>query len=166
MFEYSLLHWTTFLTATVLLTVSPGPDIGFILGHTVRGGRRAGFAAMGGIWTGALIHLAFAAAGLSAILASSAIAFTIVKWVGAAYLIYLGVSALRSNGGSFFADQPKGQATGFQVAQTRHLSLTFEPEGRHLLPGIPTSICGDWRRTGLGPTCFAWCANFRGRGGD
>ncbi|MBV1868074.1 MAG: LysE family translocator [Marinosulfonomonas sp.] len=104
MFDYSLLHWTTFTTAAVLLNLSPGPDIAFILSQTVRGGRKAGFAAMAGIWTGAFVHVLLAAVGLSAILATSAVAFSIVKWAGAAYLIWLGISALRSKGGSYGAD--------------------------------------------------------------
>jgi len=104
MFDYSLLHWTTFLTAAVLLNISPGPDIAFILGQTVRGGRKSGFAAMFGIWTGAFGHVLMAAAGLSVILATSAIAFSVVKWAGAAYLIWLGIQALRSDGGKFVSD--------------------------------------------------------------
>ncbi len=108
MFDYSLLHWTTFLTAAVLLNLSPGPDIAFILGQTVRGGRQSGFAAMFGIWTGAFGHVLMAAAGLSVILATSALAFSVVKWAGAAYLIWLGISALRSGGGSFVSDEIKG----------------------------------------------------------
>jgi len=105
MFDYSLLHWTTFLTAAVLLNLSPGPDIAFILGQTVRGGRKSGFAAMFGIWTGAFGHVLMAAAGLSVILATSALAFSVVKWAGAAYLIWLGVAALRSGGGSFISEE-------------------------------------------------------------
>jgi len=104
MFDYSLLHWTTFLTAAVLLNISPGPDIAFILGQTVRGGRKSGFAAMFGIWTGAFGHVLMAAAGLSVILATSATAFSVVKWAGAAYLIWLGIQALRSDGGKFVSD--------------------------------------------------------------
>ncbi len=128
MFDYSLLHWTTFLSAAVLLNLSPGPDIAFILGQTVRGGRRAGFAAMAGIWSGALVHVIFAAAGLSAILASSAMAFTVVKWVGAAYLIYLGVSALRSDGGSFVANQPTRQISNLQVLRQGILVSLLNPK--------------------------------------
>ncbi len=105
MFEYSVLHWTTFLSAAVLLNLAPGPDIAFILGQTVRGGKQAGFAAMAGIWTGAFGHVLMAAVGLSAILATSAVAFSVVKWVGAAYLIWLGIKALRSGGGSFVSEQ-------------------------------------------------------------
>ncbi len=101
MFDYSLIHWTTFIVAAILLNLSPGPDIAFILGQTVRGGRRSGFAAMFGIWSGAFGHVVMAALGLSAILATSALAFSVVKWLGAGYLIWLGISALRSGGGSF-----------------------------------------------------------------
>ncbi len=114
MFDYSLLHWTTFLVAAILLNLSPGPDIAFILGQTVRGGRVAGFAAMFGIWTGAFGHVLMAAAGLSAILVTSALAFSIVKWTGAVYLVWLGVKALRSDGGSFVA-QNMDSATKFSV---------------------------------------------------
>lgn len=112
MFDYSLIHWTTFFTAAVLLNLSPGPDFAFILGRTAQGGRRAGFAAMFGVWAGALVHVTFAAAGLSAILASSAVAFAAVKWIGAAYLIYLGFCALRS-GESVLVSAPNGQGDSF-----------------------------------------------------
>ena len=104
MFEYSLLHWSTFFAAAVALNLAPGPDIAFILGQTVRGGRRAGWAAMFGIWTGAFGHVLMAAIGLSAILATSAVAFSVVKWLGAAYLIWLGLQAFRSKGAGFAAD--------------------------------------------------------------
>ena len=110
MFDYTLLHWTGFLTAAVVLNLAPGPDIAFILGQTVRGGRKTGFAAMAGIWTGAFGHVLIAAAGLSAILATSAMAFSVVKWVGAAYLIWLGIQALRSDGSGFIAEGIKGSA--------------------------------------------------------
>lgn len=98
MFDYSLAHWIGFLSAAILLNLSPGPDIAFILGHTVRSGIRSGFAALFGIWSGACLHVLMAAAGLSAILAASAVAFSTIKWVGAAYLIWLGIQALRSKG--------------------------------------------------------------------
>jgi threonine/homoserine/homoserine lactone efflux protein len=115
MFDYSLLHWSTFLIAATLLNLSPGPDIAFILGQTVRGGRKSGFAAMFGIWTGAFGHVLMAAAGLSVILATSALAFGVVKWAGAAYLIWLGIAALRSGGGSFVADGVKTNVKFFPI---------------------------------------------------
>lgn len=108
MFEYTLIHWMTFLSAAVLLNLSPGPDIAFILGQTLRSGRQHGFAAMFGVWTGAALHVALAAVGLSAILATSALAFSVVKWVGAAYLIWLGVRMLLSRGDQFVSGQKVG----------------------------------------------------------
>jgi threonine/homoserine/homoserine lactone efflux protein len=98
MLDYSLAHWITFLSAAVLLNLSPGPDMAFILGHTIKSGMRTGFAALFGIWTGGCLHVAMAACGLSAILAASAVAFSAVKWIGALYLVWLGIQALRSDG--------------------------------------------------------------------
>lgn len=97
MFDYSLAHWLAFLTAAFLLNLSPGPDMAFILGQTARDGIRTGFAAMFGIWSGAFLHVVFAAIGLSAIVATSATAFAVVKWIGAGYLVWLGIQAWRSN---------------------------------------------------------------------
>ncbi|WP_406736743.1 LysE family translocator [Thioclava sp. GXIMD4215] len=99
MFEYSLLHWLTFLSAAVVLNVSPGPDMAFILGQTLSRGKRAGLAALAGVWCGALVHICAAATGLSALLAGSAVAFSVVKWIGAAYLFYLGLMAFRTKAG-------------------------------------------------------------------
>ena len=115
MFDYSLIHWTAFLTAALLLNLSPGPDIAFVLGQTATGGRRAGFAAMFGIWTGAFLHVVLAAVGLSAILATSAVAFSMVKWVGALYLVWLGVKALRSNSSGFLADRAQQKSPVWKI---------------------------------------------------
>lgn len=98
MFDYTLAHWSAFFTAAVLLNLTPGPDIAFILGQTTRHGWRSGVAAMAGVWVGAFSHVVLAAVGISTILAASAIAFTTVKWVGAAYLIWLGVKAWLATG--------------------------------------------------------------------
>jgi len=115
MFDYTLLHWASFLTAAVVLNLAPGPDIAFIIGQTVRGGRRAGFAALGGIWLGAFGHVLMAAAGLSAILATSATAFSVVKWAGAGYLLYLGIKALRSDGSGFIAEGGAASQRAFPI---------------------------------------------------
>lgn len=98
MFEYDLAHWTTFLLASLLLNISPGPDMAFILSHTVTGGKKAGFAAMFGIWSGAFLYVLLTALGLAAIISASATAFSIVKWVGVGYLFWLAISAFRSKG--------------------------------------------------------------------
>ncbi|BCJ90217.1 lysine transporter LysE [Terrihabitans soli] len=96
------MSWHTYLLfvgASFLLSISPGPDMIYLLSRCVAQGPRAGVAASLGINLGCYVHLLAAITGLSAILMTSALAFTIVKWAGAAYLIYLGISALldRSN---------------------------------------------------------------------
>jgi threonine/homoserine/homoserine lactone efflux protein len=107
MFAYDFAHWAAFLSAALLLNLAPGPDIAFILGHTLKGGRRSGLAAMLGIWTGAMGHVLLAALGLSAMLAISDTAFGLVQWLGAGYLVWLGIRALR-DGGSTFVDAARG----------------------------------------------------------
>ena len=120
MFDYPLLHGVTFFSAAFLLTLSPGPDIAFILGQTIKGGRKAGFAAMFGIWGGTIGHIIMAVIGLSAVLSASATAFTVVKWIGVAYLIWLGFGAFRSKGGSFVSQTlPSGARAGHVL--TRHV---------------------------------------------
>ncbi len=128
MFDYSLVHWTAFLSAAVLLNLSPGPDMAFILGQTARGGTRSGFAAMFGIWTGAFGHVVMAATGLSVILATSAIAFSFVKWAGAAYLIWLGIKALRSDGASFMADDARRDASFLSIYKQGALVGLLNPK--------------------------------------
>jgi len=93
--------WFVFLSAAALLTLSPGPDLIYVLSRTVTHGRRIGIASSLGVCSGACFHVLAAALGMSAILATSALAFTVVKYVGAAYLIYLGYKAFKSAGGSF-----------------------------------------------------------------
>ncbi|MBV9789912.1 MAG: LysE family translocator [Chloroflexi bacterium] len=83
-----------FLTAAIVLAVTPGPGIFYVLARSLKGGRREGIASSFGTALGGLVHVLAAALGLSAILATSALAFTLVKYIGAAYLIYLGVRTL------------------------------------------------------------------------
>src|SRR5258708_12050950 len=87
-------HLTTlafFALATFLLTASPGPGVIYVAARTLGQGRRAGFASMFGIESGELVWIAAAATGLAALLAASADALTVLRYGGAAYLIYLGV---------------------------------------------------------------------------
>jgi threonine/homoserine/homoserine lactone efflux protein len=80
-----------FVAAALVMLVVPGPSVLYIVARSVEGGRTSGLISVLGIQTGALVHIAFAALGLSAILASSAVAFSVVKWLGAAYLVWLGL---------------------------------------------------------------------------
>jgi threonine/homoserine/homoserine lactone efflux protein len=84
----------SFLVASFLLWITPGPDTMFILARSIALGSRAGALSVLGISTGILIHTAFAAFGLSALLATSTVAFGLLKFAGALYLIFLGIQAL------------------------------------------------------------------------
>ena len=83
-----------FVAAGLLLNLTPGPDMAYIVARSAAGGIRDGVAATFGITAGCVVHTLAAAAGLSALLATSAAAFEIVKWCGAAYLLYAGVRLL------------------------------------------------------------------------
>ena len=85
-----------FIVSGLLLNIAPGPDMLYILGRTSSQGWRGGFVATLGIGAGCFVHIGAAALGLSALLTTSAIAFTVLKWVGGAYLIWMGVSLMRA----------------------------------------------------------------------
>jgi threonine/homoserine/homoserine lactone efflux protein len=89
-------HLTAFLLAALALALLPGPSLLYVLARSLGGGRAVGMRSSYGTAVGGMVHVVAAAAGLSALLAASATGFTIVKYVGAAYLIWLGISALRS----------------------------------------------------------------------
>jgi threonine/homoserine/homoserine lactone efflux protein len=84
-----------FATAAIILLLIPGPAVLYIVARSVDQGRRAGLASTSGIATGTLAHVLAATLGLSALMLSSAVAYSMVKYAGAAYLIYLGVKKLR-----------------------------------------------------------------------
>jgi threonine/homoserine/homoserine lactone efflux protein len=85
-----------FVVAAVALLLAPGPAVMFVVARSVEQGRRAGLASVVGGGLGNLVHVSAATLGLSAILASSALAFSVVKYAGAAYLLYLGLRVLLS----------------------------------------------------------------------
>ncbi len=83
-----------FLVAAVVLAVTPGPGIAYVVARTVAGGRSEGLASCFGTGIGGMLHVLAAALGLSLIVAQSALAFNLVKYLGAAYLVYLGIRLL------------------------------------------------------------------------
>lgn len=103
---------TLFVAAALILVVTPGPAVIYIIARSVDQGRLAGLVSVFGIGLGTLIHVAAAALGLSALLVSSAAAFNTVKFLGAAYLVYLGVRKLMER------DQP------FDLALTESQGLS------------------------------------------
>lgn len=98
-----------FLAAAVLLAITPGPGLAYVVARTVAGGRAEGLASCFGTALGGLVHVVAAASGLSLLVAQSAAAFALVKYLGAAYLVYLGVRLLLR----------KGEATAGERTPTR-----------------------------------------------
>lgn len=84
-----------FALSTLAILVVPGPSVMFVVARTLEHGRSAGLMSMAGVETGALVHVAIASAGLSALVASSGAAITLLRWIGGAYLLWLGAQAIR-----------------------------------------------------------------------
>jgi threonine/homoserine/homoserine lactone efflux protein len=91
--------YVLFVVAALALLLVPGPAVVYVVVRSVSGGRLTGLVSVLGIELGTLTHVVFAAAGLSAIVASSVVAFSVVKWLGAAYLVYLGLRQIFGRGG-------------------------------------------------------------------
>jgi threonine/homoserine/homoserine lactone efflux protein len=88
------MSFIAFLLAAVVLAVTPGPGIAYVVARTVAGGRAEGLASCFGTALGGMLHVAAAATGLSLLVAQSAMAFTVIKVLGAVYLVYLGLRLL------------------------------------------------------------------------
>jgi threonine/homoserine/homoserine lactone efflux protein len=103
-----------FMLAGVLLNLTPGPDVLYIVNQSLRGGVRRGLVAAWGITAGCFVHVAAAALGLGAVLATSADAFNLIKWLGAAYLLWMGGRLLwrtsQSHGDGAMAHEQSGLA--------------------------------------------------------
>jgi len=93
-----------FAVAALLLAITPGPGMAYVVARTVAGGRSEGLASCFGTGLGGMLHVLAAALGLSLLVAQSAFAFNLVKYVGATYLIYLGIRMLRSKEQAVRAD--------------------------------------------------------------
>ena len=99
-----MLDWhmfPVFLAAALVLAATPGPGIFYVLARTLAGGRREGVHSSLGTFLGGLVHVVAAAFGLSAILAASASAYAIVKYAGAAYLLWIGIQMIRTRNADF-----------------------------------------------------------------
>ncbi|MDM0019667.1 LysE family translocator [Variovorax saccharolyticus] len=106
-----------FVAAGLLLNLTPGPDVLYIVSHSLRSGARAGILAGFGITAGCFVHIIAAALGLSALMAASSTAFTVLKWVGAAYLLWVGVRMLFS--------RPSGAAPALAAAVPANAKSVF-----------------------------------------
>lgn len=103
-----------FIAASAALTLLPGPDILFVLTQSISQGKKAGIATASGLCTGVLVHTTAAALGISALVYKSALAFEVVKYAGAAYLLYLAWQALRESG-EFTSSTPVQETDAFAL---------------------------------------------------
>jgi threonine/homoserine/homoserine lactone efflux protein len=111
------MSFLAFLVAAVILAVTPGPGIAYVVARTVAGGRTEGLASCFGTGLGGMLHVLAAALGLSLIVAQSAVAFSVVKYLGAAYLIYLGLRLLLRREDAFKIDRVAAQGARRALAE-------------------------------------------------
>ncbi len=102
--------FAAFFSASLLLAITPGPGIMYVLTRSLAGGKREGILSSVGTLVGGFMHVLAAGLGLSAILATSAVAYQGIRWIGAAYLVYLGIRMFRSSGEA--DDTPAAAPTG------------------------------------------------------
>ena len=107
-------HLLLFIAAGILLNLTPGPDVLYIVSNALRRGARAGVVAALGINAGCFVHIFAAAVGVSALLAASATAFTILKWVGAVYLLFVGIRLLFVHAGALRWGSPSGSPPPYE----------------------------------------------------
>jgi threonine/homoserine/homoserine lactone efflux protein len=125
---YGIHDLTLFIISGLLLNIMPGPDSLLIMARSATQGWRAGCAAALGVGAGTMVHVTAAAIGISALLAASSAAFNAVKWVGAAYIVWMGIGMLRS--------KLKGEA----VPLTSAAALAPQPNGRIFAQGFLTNV--------------------------
>ncbi|NEQ51114.1 MAG: LysE family translocator [Leptolyngbya sp. SIO3F4] len=106
--------FSLFLSAAIVLAITPGPGIFYVMTRSLKGGRVEGIASAIGTSVGGMLHVIAAALGISIVLAASALAFNLVKYLGAGYLIYLGVKTILSRDGHLVMTHV--QSTGYKRA--------------------------------------------------
>jgi len=122
-------NFFTFIITALLFIMTPGIDTIYILNKSVGQGKRAGIYSTLGINTGVLVHTLFAALGLSLLVAKSALAFSVLKYAGAAYLIYLGISKVTSKAGIIStANEEQPPSTSRQNFVSGLITNVFNPK--------------------------------------
>lgn len=116
-------HLLVFVTAGILLNLTPGPDVIYVTSSALRSGARAGVAAALGVSAGCVVHVTWAALGVAALIAANPLIFGVLKWLGAAYLFWIGVqklrAALRYRGDAVAADAAASPEPAGAAAQSR-----------------------------------------------
>ncbi|HEV2866665.1 MAG TPA: LysE family translocator [Allosphingosinicella sp.] len=150
-----------FVLAGLALNIVPGADMTFVIASAARGGRRDGIVAALGIGGGTLFHIVAAVLGLSAILASSQAAFNAIKWIGAAYLLWLAVSLVRGQRGTEGAARPA--LSGLRLFRSAVLVNVLNPKvALFFLAFLPQFVDPSAAVPGLQILCLGLWFDFAG----
>ncbi|MGP5645172.1 LysE family translocator [Psychrobacter celer] len=173
---FGIENYLGFVLAAILLNLTPGTDTMYIITRSVSHGSAAGFYSVLGIISGILVHTVFAALGLSIILINSPLAFTIVKYIGASYLCYLGIKMLISKQPSLLANHlpksspsaPANSIAHWQIYKQGVLTNVFNPKvALFFLAFFPQFIDPSYAHSALSflilglsfaLTGFVWCS--------
>ena len=173
---FGIENYLGFVLAAILLNLTPGTDSMYIITRSVSHGSAAGFYSVLGIISGILVHTVFAALGLSIILINSPLAFTIVKYIGASYLCYLGIKMLMSKQPSLLANHlpksspsvPANSIAHWQIYKQGVLTNVFNPKvALFFLAFFPQFIDPSYAHSALSflilglsfaLTGFVWCS--------
>lgn len=173
---FGIENYLGFVLAAILLNLTPGTDTMYIITRSVSHGSAAGFYSVLGIISGILVHTVFAALGLSIILINSPLTFTIVKYIGASYLCYLGIKMLMSKQPSLLANHlpksspsaPANSIAHWQIYKQGVLTNIFNPKvALFFLAFFPQFIDPSYAHSALSflilglsfaLTGFVWCS--------
>lgn len=125
---FGIVGYGSFVVSSILLNLTPGSDVIYVLSRSAVGGRRKGIASALGICTGILIHTLLAAFGLSAVLATSSVAFNIMKIIGAVYLVFMGVKAIFSDSSIFNSNPANNSETALKTYIQGILTNALNPK--------------------------------------
>jgi threonine/homoserine/homoserine lactone efflux protein len=141
-----------FVAASLAVIIAPGPDILYVVAKGISLGRRSAIVAAAGFCSGLSVHTALAAVGLSALLMASALAFSIIKYAGAAYLIYVGARAFFSSGLVSVSPGGKPMSDGRIFAQAFVMNVLNPKVAIFFLAFLPQFV-----RPGLGEMWVQFC---------
>ena len=164
--DLGIAHYFVFLSAGLLLNLAPGPDTFYILARSGAEGRSVGVASAFGIAAGSVVHTMAAALGLSVLLATSPLAFDLVRWAGAAYLVFLGVRMLRAKASAIGESETRGRGVAAAFRQGMLTNVLNPKVALFFLAFLPQFIAPGAAHAKLGfvalglsfvATGLCWC---------
>ncbi|MBV9573194.1 MAG: LysE family translocator, partial [Acidobacteriales bacterium] len=152
----------TFLAAALLLNLAPGPDMLYVIGRSVGQGRQAGVVSALGIFAGCMVHIVLAAAGVAALLHSYPLAFNVIRYAGAAYLVYLGARMLASRTPHLSADKTPDASLGKIFSQGVITNVLNSKVALFFLAFLPQFLNTNGYSVGLQIVCLGMIFNIGG----